>query len=211
MTDAISSRTVSRSAWLELKDEQKLVKDGYEFLDEKAMLLAAEMLEQRKLYAEHRKRFLALCGRAADNLAFAAADQGLDGLQVYPAAKLNGPTIEIDQRSCIGQTMLDARFIGYAAGSTRLPVNAAGIVQRCAEAFLEVMQAGAELAALSTNLARLTREYRRTWRRVRALENVVLPEIKDDLAAMEEHLDLVEQEEIIRVRTARRPVPAVTL
>lgn len=203
MPDAIGSRTVSRSAWLELKEEQKLVNDGYEFLDEKAMLLAAEMLEQKKLYAESRKRFLALCESAADKLVHAAADQGLDGMQVYPAAKLKGPTIEVAERSCIGQTLLDARFIGYATGSTRLPVNAAGIVQRCAEAFLEVLQAGAELAALSTNLARLTREYRRTWRRVRALENVVLPEIKGDIAAMEEHLDLVEQEEIIRVRTAR--------
>lgn len=202
MPDAISSRTVSRSAWLELKEEQTLVKDGYEFLDEKAMLLAAEMLEQRKLYAERRKRFLALCKAAADTLAFATADQGLDGLQVYPAARLEGPTVEIDQRSSIGQTMLDARFTGNASGSTRRPVNAAGIVLRSAEAFVEVMQAGAELAALSTNLERLIREYRRTWRRVRALENVVLPEIRDDLAAMEEHLDLVEQEEIIRVRTA---------
>ena len=47
------------------------------------------------------------------------------------------------------------------------------------------------------------REYRRTERRVRALENVVLPEIRRDLAAMEEHLDLNEQEEVIRVRSLR--------
>lgn len=202
MTDSGSNRTVSRSAWLELKEEQTLVKDGYEFLDEKAMLLAAEMLEQKERYTATRKRFLALAAEAAGILSNAAADQGLDGLQVYPASELQGPTIEIDERSSIGQTMLEARFIGYATGSTRLPVSPAAVVQHCAEAFLAVMEAGAELAAMSSNLERLTREYRRTWRRVRALENVVLPEIRGDLTAMEEHLDLVEQEEIIRVRTA---------
>ena len=114
MPDIISNLTVSRSAWLELKEEQKLVNDGYEFLDEKAILLAAEMLEQRKRYIKSRERVLALCDAAADKLAHAAADQGLGGLQVYPVTRLEGPTIEIDERSCIGQIMLEARFTGYA-------------------------------------------------------------------------------------------------
>ncbi len=62
------------------------------------------------------------------------------------------------------------------------------------------MVVAAELAAIGANIRRLTREYRRTERRVRALENVVLPEIREDLAMMEEHLDTAEQEEVIRVR-----------
>ncbi len=202
MPDTLGNRTVSRSAWLELKEEQKLVNDGYEFLDEKVILLAAEMLEQRQRYVEHRRRFLALCDSAAGQLGHAAADQGLDGLQVYPADELKGPAIEIEEHSAIGQTMLDARFVAYPAAPSRQPAGRSGAVESAGAAFLEVLEAGAELAALSTNLERLTREYRRTWRRVRALENVVLPEIKGDLAAMEEHLDLVEQEEVIRVRTA---------
>ena len=38
---------------------------------------------------------------------------------------------------------------------------------------------------------------------MRALENIVLPEIHHDIDIMEEHLELVEQEEVIRVRTLR--------
>ncbi len=63
------------------------------------------------------------------------------------------------------------------------------------------MAAAAAVAASTANLARLMYEYRRTERRVRALENIVLPEIHLDIAVMEEHLELVEQEEVIRVRT----------
>jgi len=66
-----------------------------------------------------------------------------------------------------------------------------------------LLEAAAPLAAITANLHRLMREYRRTERRVRALENVVLPEIRQDLAAMEEHLDLNDQEEVIRVRSLR--------
>ena len=160
------------------------------------------MLEQRKAYSTSRMRFLALCDAAANTLSSAVGTAGLDGLQVYPAAGLRGPAIEIDERPCIGQSLIEARLIASLAEPGRSPVMPSGAAESTGEAFLAVLQAGVELAALSTNLERLTREYRRTWRRVRALENVVLPEIESDLVAMEEHLDLIEQEEIIRVRTA---------
>ena len=89
-------------------------------------------------------------------------------------------------------------------GPEREPVRPSPEVRRCADAFRALLEAAAPLAAITTNLERLMREYGRTERRVRALENVVLPEIREDLAAMEEHLDLNEQEEVIRVRSLRR-------
>ncbi|NCF58701.1 MAG: ATPase, partial [Gammaproteobacteria bacterium] len=85
----------------------------------------------------------------------------------------------------------------------REPVRPSGEVRRLAAAFRDVLEAAAPLAAITANLRRLIREYRRTERRVRALENVVLPEIHQDLAVMEEHLDLGDQEEVIRVRSIR--------
>jgi V/A-type H+-transporting ATPase subunit D len=54
------------------------------------------------------------------------------------------------------------------------------------------------------SLHRLIREYVRTERRARALENVVLPEIDESLRFIEEQLDAVDQEEAVRVRNAAR-------
>jgi len=53
----------------------------------------------------------------------------------------------------------------------------------------------AAIAAMSGNLARLEREYRRTVRRVRALEDVLIPETAGTLAAIEERLEELEREE----------------
>jgi V/A-type H+-transporting ATPase subunit D len=61
-----------------------------------------------------------------------------------------------------------------------------------------------ELAACVASLRRLIREYVRTERRARALENVVLPEIDESLRFIEEQLDAVDQEEAVRVRNAAR-------
>jgi V/A-type H+-transporting ATPase subunit D len=47
MPELTRTQTASRSAFLDLQDEKRLVNDGYEFLDEKRILLAAELLRQR--------------------------------------------------------------------------------------------------------------------------------------------------------------------
>jgi len=203
MPELVRTQTVSRSAWLELREEQRLVNDGYEFLDEKRILLAAEMLRQRDAYRGARKKFVALCDTAAAALLDAAAVHGLDGLQVHPATELTAAHVHLQTRPCISQIMLEARFEAGDTKSMPFPVRPSSEVRRCKKAFHDLLSAGAIVAAMSANLKRLCHEYRRTERRVRALENVVLPEIRDDLAFMEERLDLIEQEEVIRVRTTR--------
>jgi V/A-type H+-transporting ATPase subunit D len=203
MPELAGTGTASRSAFLELRDEQRLVNDGYEFLDEKRILLAAELLRQRDAWRVANAAFMARWREAAHALPAAAADQGLDGLLVHPRYSLDAARLEVAERPYVGQVMLEA---GMHLGDTALarePVRPSPQVRRCADAFRALLEAAAPLAAITVNLERLMREYRRTERRVRALENVVLPEIRRDLAAMEEHLDLNEQEEVIRVRSLR--------
>jgi V/A-type H+-transporting ATPase subunit D len=197
------TQTASRSAFLDLQDEQRLVNDGYEFLDEKRILLAAELLRQREAWREARAAFMRRWDAAAKLLPAAAADQGLEGLQVFPRQTLVAASLDLEERPYVGQVLLEASMALGEAQLSREPMRPSREVRLAAEAFREALKAAAPLAAITANLKRLMREYRRTERRVRALENVVLPEIGQDLAAMEEHLDLNEQEEVIRVRSLR--------
>ncbi len=75
----------TRSAALELADERKLMRQGYEFLDEKRTLLATEMLQQLRLYQERVALFNEAMKHAAEALAQAVERHGFDGVQVYPA------------------------------------------------------------------------------------------------------------------------------
>lgn len=204
MPDLTRTATASRSAFLDLQDEQRLVKDGYEFLDEKRILLAAELLRQRNAWREARGVFEERWQEAATALPAAAADQGLEGLQVHPRYSLDEARLDVEERPFVGQVMLAASIGIGAADLSFEPVRRSPEVRRCADAFRALLEAAAPLAAITANLERLMLEYRRTERRVRALENVVLPEIRQDLAAMEEHLDLNDQEEVVRVRSLRQ-------
>ena len=73
-------------------------------------------------------------------------------------------------------------------------------ITACAEAFRTLSATVTAMAAVSGNLHRLADEYRRTERRARALENVLLPEISAELKLIEEQLELMDQEEAVRVR-----------
>lgn len=193
---------MSRSAFLELRDEEELVRTGYQLLDEKRVQLAAEILQQRRAYRAARQTFRKRCEEAAAALLEAAAAHGINGLQVHPAATFDA-ALSVESRPFVGLSLISAE-LGTAIDTDVGPEHAAdGVVRDCIDAFRAVMAAGVPLAALVTNLERLMREYQRTERRVRALENVILPEIRSDIAMMQEQLDLNDQEEVIRVHTLR--------
>jgi V/A-type H+/Na+-transporting ATPase subunit D len=62
----------------------------------------------------------------------------------------------------------------------------------------------ADLGLRAGNLLRLTREYRRTERRARTLEKVLLPEVDEALRRVNEQLEMMDREELIRTRWSTR-------
>ncbi len=193
--------TPTRSAAIELADERKLMRQGYEFLDEKRMLLATEMLRQLKIYQARSEELIASTKRAALALAAAVERHGLDQLQLYPIP--DAPVTPGSERTLfLGLVMLSAG----APPSTAMPVAAidpSPEAKACHAAFETLLWASADLAARSGNLNRLAREYRRTERRARALEKVLLPEVEEAIKTIDEQLDMMEREEAIRARWTR--------
>ncbi|NGX17050.1 V-type ATP synthase subunit D [Wenzhouxiangella sp. XN24] len=197
----------SRSAFLELKEERQVVREGFEFLDEKRVILAQEMLKRLRAWRQARDRYDALQEQAAAALARAVGRHGLDGLGIYPAERMNDAAVTLHETRFLGVMLLDGRFDdGWADDPPSPPpaVNPSPEAERCREAFSALVPLAVELAVMRASLERLVAEYIRTERRARALENVVLPEIEGSLRFMDEQLEAMDQEEAIRVRNAGR-------
>lgn len=60
--------------------------------------------------------------------------------------------------------------------------------------------AAVPLAAVTGNLERLSQEYRRSVRRARALQDVLLPELGRSIRGIETRLEELEQEEAVLMR-----------
>ena len=198
----MADTTPTRSNALALADERTMMRQGFEFLDEKRILLAAEILRELRVYEEARALSERARGLAAGALAHALERHGLEALQLYPAPA-PGPQIPAPLvRSFLGLALAEWTAALAPAGAFPSAVDPSLEAAHCREAFLGLVETAARMAMLSRNLRRLAREYRRTERRANALESVLLPEVSMALHDVEGHLELLEQEDVIRYRQA---------
>ncbi len=192
-------RVATPSALMALQEERQVVRDGYRFLDEKRLLLAAEILRQLDEYERLHRDYLKLHDQAAAALAAAAVRHGMDDLQVYPTPALEASRLRRSHRLYLGVKLVSC---SWEVGETTTPpaVDNSPEARHCARLFQELLRRSAVLAGISGNLERLQHEYRRTERRARALEDVLLPELEQALQEIATRLEELEQEDAIRVR-----------
>ncbi len=72
--------------------------------------------------------------------------------------------------------------------------------QACRRAFGALLACSVALAAVDGNLERLSFEYRRSVRRARGLQGVLLPELDSEVYRIETRLEELEQEDAISMR-----------
>jgi V/A-type H+-transporting ATPase subunit D len=123
----------------------------------------------------------------------AVARHGQHGLRVAPAAH-STQTVQTQRHALLGVPMLAATLAGPAPVAPPA-VNPSPEAKVCRRAYAALLPKLTELAAVSRNLARLYAEYRKTVRRVRALQDLLLPEVEQQLAAVETGLEELEQDE----------------
>jgi V/A-type H+/Na+-transporting ATPase subunit D len=201
MPDMGGEVIATRVAFLELKDERRLVQEGYELLDEKRVLLATEMLRQLRHYLALQDDLSQHEQQARTALDAATDAYGFDDLTVEPKLSLDEALVRSDVQAFLGIHLVEAALeeTGGVQPPSLQPLPEA---RGCARAFRRLIAGHVAMSACAGNLRRLAREYTRTERRARALENVVLPEIDVSLRFVEEQLDAVDQEEAVRVRNA---------
>ena len=102
----------TRAAVLELKAERVVVEEAYDFLDEKRLLLAAELLSQLDRYQQLRAELEEKTTQAHQSLVAAIKRHGLQGLSIYPAAH-DAHTVKSSERNLMGVTLLDTQISVY--------------------------------------------------------------------------------------------------
>lgn len=198
--DNPNEMTVSHAALLELGRERELVEQGHKFLDEKRIQLARELLHRMEAWQALLGELNDAETKARNALTEAVGAYGILDLQAHPSAKIT----RLDWSGS------DSHFLGLILPATNLSVTLEGTkqnpsvkrpeVDETGTTYARVIEIAAEGAAMLTSMLRLQAEYKRTERSVRALENVVMPEIIERQKNTEEALAEIEQEEAVRVR-----------
>ncbi len=195
----MSDKPATRSTLLELREERQVVNEGYRFLDEKRVALAQEMLRRLNGLVEQQAELDRCQAAATVALAAALERHGLEGLQVQHAVEEFIARLNLEHSLYLGLQLIDCKGIETATtpavARTPSPEGA-----RCAHAFRVLTEQSLAVVVTTANLLRMSAEYQRTERRVRALENIILPEVSADVRRVQDVLDEQEQEEMIRAR-----------
>ncbi len=199
----MSSTSPTRSAVIEMKDERRAMHEGHVFLDEKCLVLAAEILRQLAEHARLQAVLTAQHGAAAAALRQAVVAHGLQGLQVQPGAPLHDAVLSVQGRSLMGVPLQQATWHA-GGGAVPAALDPSPEAQACRHAFAALLTTVFEAAAVAGNLQRLSHEYRRSVRRARALQDVLLPELDAAMAEVQTRLEELEQEDAIWMRQGAR-------
>jgi len=204
MAEAGGEVLATRVAFLELKDERRLIQEGYELLDEKRVMLAAEIMRQLRRHTALQAELARLGKEALAALEGAVGMHGFDKLTVEPKLDLGPAQVVVHEQAFLGLRLVEASLDDRAPPPAPEARPGTPEARACAAAYRQAVARHVELAACLAGFRLLIRESARTERRARALENVVLPEIDESLHFIEEQLDAVDQEEAVRVRNAAR-------
>lgn len=199
MRDVIATKSTS----LALAEERKLMRQGYEFLDEKRVLLASELLRQLTLYKDCATAMEAAHRAAGAALAAAIERHGLDELQlVVPRTLLRAP--QWNRTHFLRASLLQIIELDEGEAAPARAQDVSPETQSCRDAFARFIRVATRTATIAANLRRLAAEYRRTERRAKTLENVLLPEVEDTLKHVDEELEASDQEELVHTRSPHR-------
>lgn len=196
----------TRSVLLELRDERRFTREGHDFLDQKRMLVAGEMLRWLRRYEERRAELSAAHEAARRALAEAVALHGLEELLLMPPGQFDVGGLDLSTDNFLGVPLVHAAGTPHAEPPPPDAVHPSPEARRAADRFQKLLSAAASLAVVEGNLLRLLDEYRRTERRARALENVILPELDLTVKEVDDQLEEQDLEEATRLRLGRKRV-----
>ncbi len=197
----------TRMNLLSLKGQVKTAGEGARLLKGKRDALMREFLSAAHTVIDSRQELGQLCRTAMNTLNTAKALEGdftLDSaaLGAYRTLPLDVkdkriwgvPVPEIESRDLVRS--FNAR--GYNPATT--PV----LVEETAEAFEKVLNQALKIAVQETRLRRLGEEIRRTSTRVNALEQILIPGLLGDAAAIEGLLEERAREGTFRLKRLKK-------
>jgi V/A-type H+-transporting ATPase subunit D len=200
------AEAASKTQLLERRAERTMVREGKSVLEDRRDLLAHMLVEQLaetdRLTREAARAF----AWARQMLRRALMRHGLTALTLRAGEPdnpmLGAPRWELENR--LGTPWLTFDMPAESDGGSSSDTEVSVELEGTRRAYRELVAVLLELAAGENNLSRLVEVFRRTQRRVNALEYVVLPDLNRAIKEMEDRMDEMEREDLVRLLLIKR-------
>ena len=200
----------TRSELLARREQIATAEQGMELLKSKRDALLAEFMEMVDETAKHSTALATALKKAQYGLEVAQAVEGEATVHSVALATQGETLIDIDGHSIMGVMVPDIKQVpsvrknaftrGYSPTGVSLRIDDA------AQGFEETIDAVLTYAETETRLRRLGEEISKTNRRVNALEQVRIPELKEEVVYIDQTLDERSREELFRLKKVKKNI-----
>jgi V/A-type H+-transporting ATPase subunit D len=196
----------TRSQLLDRRRRAVIVAQGRDLLKDKRTALMQEFRHRQSELLNDLAHLRDLAVDARRRLDEAVAECGPEPLESGALVAATGIDTDVRSRTVAGVRVFDLRHDPVrrnAATRGWAPAVVSAHLDGVAAAYEEQLEALLDLCAVELSVRRLAREIARTTKQVNALENVVLPQLRDETRRIALTLDEREREEHGRLRRAR--------
>ena len=188
---------------LNLKNELKFARLGYELLDQKRNILIIELLnlvDQAVDFQDKVDKDLAEAYRTFEEATLAMGKRKV--VNITSAININA-NIAIKQRKIMGVALpvVDTSFSEHAPYYS--PMDTSFWTDSSVAHFKAALELLGRLAELKISIMRLAKEVRKTIRKVNALEKIAIPELKESVEYIKNRLEENERDMFVLMKLVK--------
>ena len=193
----------TRSNLMRLKEELSFSQLGYELLDQKRSILVSELLTLVDNAIDYQNRVEKALLDASRALEDAIMSMGRLRVASLAGAVNIRSQIELGTKKIMGVQLPKVRTSFEGEGPFFSPEGTSVLCEVALEKYQEALKLMGLMAELKVSIMRLSKEVKKTMRKVNALDKLVIPEKKETLKYLVSRIEEAERESLILLKTVK--------
>ncbi len=193
----------TRSNLMRLKDELGFSRLGYELLDQKRSILVSELLTLVDQAVDYQNRVEKSLVEAESALQDAIMHMGRLRLgNLAPAVGITSE-LELGRRKVMGVVLPKVHTTFSGEGPFFSPEGTSMLSEVAIDRYRETLTLLGQMAELKVSIMRLSREVKKTIRKVNALEKLVIPDKEETVRYLQGRIEESERESFILLKSVK--------
>ncbi len=193
----------TRSNLMRIKDELAFSRTGYDLLDQKRSILVSELLTLVDQAVDYQNRVEKALKEASQALEDAIMHMGRLKVANLAGAVNISSSISLGTRKVMGVELpkVNTEFSGI--GPFFSPEGTSMLAEVAVGRYREALSLMGQMSELKVSIMRLSREVRKTIRKVNSLEKLVIPDREATVRYLTSRIEEAERESMIQMKTVK--------
>jgi len=194
----------TKSTLLTVKRDLEFASEGYDLLEQKRQILVLELMSRVERARAVQKEVDERMAAAHEALGRALAAAGAADMQRESLGITGTHQVGVREQRVMGINLPTVSVTVQPMSPEFAPGGGTAVSDEVMQRFLEALQAVGTLAEIENAVVRLSRELKKTQRRVNALEKIFLPDYRETIKYVTDVLEERERDGFVIMKMTKR-------